>query len=152
MSVELKIKSKHLSYEPKIIRKEEYKLLEQIKWLREKHQISPNTPGYKLDESIYKFYRKWYSLYLHRIFDVRNESRATFLARAYISGKPYEAVEKSRKEEKLFVDKIIPRVLSMVTKYGNDKIEEDWDKNKNKYVYLNSELEKSIKKWANVEN
>jgi hypothetical protein len=38
MSIELKIKSKHLSVEAKIIRFEEHKLTKQIKWLKEHQQ------------------------------------------------------------------------------------------------------------------
>jgi len=51
------------------------------------------------------------------VHDVRNENRATFLARAYIEGKSYSSVEsKVRDIDKLkFV--IVHRVLAMVKRY-----------------------------------
>ena len=84
MSIELKIKSKHLSVEAKIIRFEEHKLTKQIKWLKE-HQQTYET----------QFWKR-HSLNQHRKVDVRNENRATFLARAFIAGKPYSSVEQKR--------------------------------------------------------
>lgn len=109
MSIELKIKSKHLSVEAKIIRFEEHKLKKQIKWLKE-HQQSYETPYWKRE-----------SLSRHRKVDVRNENRATFLARAFIAGKSYSSVEQRRSPEKEydFIAAIVPRVLTMVNKYYN---------------------------------
>ena len=43
MSVELKIKSKHLALEPAIIRHEENKLLKQMKWYKQHHQITDTS-------------------------------------------------------------------------------------------------------------
>ena len=108
MSVELKVKSKHLSVESQIIRFEERKLRKQIKWLRER-QLSSNS-----------LEQKWESLNSHRRHDVRNENRATFLARAYLAGKPYSSVEAKRKPEREydFQTKILPRVVKLVNKYG----------------------------------
>jgi hypothetical protein len=107
MSIQLKIKSKHLSLESKVIRYEEKKLLKQAAWLR-KHQ-----------ESTSKVEAMYDSLSNHRKKDVRNENRATFLARAYINGKKYSEVERCRKESKelTFKSLVLPRVLSMVNKY-----------------------------------
>lgn len=109
MSIQLKIKSKHLSLESNVIRYEEKKLLKQAAWLR-KHQ-----------ESASKIEFLYYSLSNHRKKDVRNENRATFLARAYIDGKRYSEIEKCRKESKehTFRSLVLPRVLSMVNKYHN---------------------------------
>lgn len=114
MSIELKIKSKHLSVEAKIIRFEENKLTKQIKWLRE-HQQPYET----------EFWKR-HSLNYHRRHDVRNENRATFLARAFIAGKAYSSVEQKRKEENEweFVTSVVPRVLAMVKKYHNIKHED----------------------------
>ena len=109
MSVELKIKSKHLSVEAQIIRFEEQKLRKQINWLKE-HQ----KPFTSLDE-------KWDSLNAHRRIDVRQENRATFLARAYIEGKAYLNVEQKRKPEKEYdFSRVMKRVAAMVAKYGKD--------------------------------
>jgi hypothetical protein len=105
MNVELKIKSKHLALEPKIIRIEERKLKKQIKYTR------------GTDQSLIW---KLQSLQQHRRGVVRNESRATELARTFLAGKAYSYVEKKRKPENEhnFQQYILRRVLSMVQKYG----------------------------------
>ena len=51
MSVELKIKSKHLSFEPAIIKHEERKLRKQIEW-HNNHQIDSDKLYFKL-QSLY---------------------------------------------------------------------------------------------------
>ena len=109
MSIELKIKHKHLSLEPSVIRHEERKLKERMKYNR-----SEETSYWELEN-------KLQSLINHRRWDVRNEARATHLARAYLAGKPYSYVEKSRKieNEACFQMKIINRVVAMVVKYGS---------------------------------
>lgn len=109
MSIELKIKSKHLSEEAKIIRHEEKKLKAAARSQRE-HQYHDQARA---------SLAKYESLYLHRTYDVRNENRATFLARAYLRGVPYSSVERSRKEEGEynFIVKVIPRILTMINKY-----------------------------------
>lgn len=109
MSIELKIKSKHLSLEAGVIRFEERKLLEQLKWLRNNQR-----PVGQLDLT----YR---SISNHRKIDVRRENRATFLARAYIAGKPYNSVEQSVKDTLVLDKYIIPRVVAMVQRYHNRK-------------------------------
>jgi len=110
MSIELKVKTKHLSVESQIIRFEERKLRRQIKWLR-----ANQTPDYSLES-------KWNSLNSHRRWDVRNENRATFLARAYLEGKTYKSVEANRKPEKeyVFQQYILPRVAKLANKYGGN--------------------------------
>lgn len=112
MSIELKIKSKHLSEEARIIRFEENKLKKQAQWLRD-HQMN--------DVSVHK---DFLNLKQHRRWDVRNENRATFLARAYLEGKSYREVESKRKTENeyTFTAFVIPRVLTMVNKYGNVQV------------------------------
>ena len=103
MCIELKIKSKHLALEPKIIKCEEEKLKKQIKYTKG----TDATLIQKLD-----------SLACHRKWNVRNESRATELARAYLAGKPYSYVEKKRNNDGMFQLYIIPRIHAMVTRYG----------------------------------
>ena len=112
MSLELKIKSKHLSVEAKIIRFEENKLRKQLDWLRD-HQQSRDL-----------VHQKFMSLKNHRKWDVRNENRATFIARAFIAGKPYSSVELKRKPDYdyKFYQFILPRVVAMVEKYDNRNI------------------------------
>ena len=111
MSIKLKIKSKHLALEAGVIRFEEQKLKRQIEWLKT-HQKDEAT-----------FRSEWESLNSHRRFDVRNEARATYLARAYIEGRKYETVEIERKDNGTFYSYIMPRVVSMVIRYKLGKIE-----------------------------
>ncbi len=55
----------------------------------------------------------------HRIFDVRRESRATNLARAFLSGKSYRSIEPSRKPEKeLEFFKAKKRLITLAKKYS----------------------------------
>lgn len=150
MSIELKIKAKHLALEPAIIRHEERKLLNQIAWKKQKYQVvnlhdHPDTSKLK---------SKWWSLNLHRKYNVRNEARATHLARAYIAGMPYKSVESKRDNEILFKNVIMPRILSMVAKYGEKKIYKKYNRSTNVYDYDPVEREtliKSIEKWAELE-
>ena len=123
MSVELKIKSKHLSVEARIIRFEERKLLKQYRWAEAKHHQTGNNDMYpRWNDAAFN---SFCSLSKHRKWDVRNENRATFLARAYIEGVTYSSVEQKRKPENeyKFNAFIIPRVAAMVAKYGKDKME-----------------------------
>lgn len=155
MSVELKIKAKHLALEPAIIRKEEYKLTKQMEWFRQHHQVKHNTD----DVSYSKLYDKRQSLYLHRIQDVRNESRATHLARAFIKGTPYKVVEKSTKEsisyDYPYKGYWFNRMLDMVAKYGapEDRIGKYWHKETGTH-YRKEEhevLKAKIKSWIEAE-
>ena len=110
MCIELKIKSKHLALEPNIIRHEERKLKQRMRYHRSKDGESSIDLEWKLQ-----------SLTNHRKLAVRNEARATHLARAYLAGKPYKAVEQSRKacNETVFQVVILVRVLAMIARYGN---------------------------------
>lgn len=112
MSIELKIKSKHLGLEAKVIKFEEAKLKKQLKWHSVRH-----SPNQKLEW-------KLNSITNHRKWDVRNENRATFLARAYIAGVAYNTVEANRKPENEYKFQIyvLPRVLAMVNRYHNRNV------------------------------
>ena len=110
MSIELKIKSKHLALEAGVIRFEEQKLKKQIRWFCGKH-MPHNHVEYKLNQ-----------ISSHRKWDVRNENRATFLARAFIAGRPYLSVEQSIKDPAVLECYIIPRVVAMVQRYHSRKI------------------------------
>jgi len=58
-------------------------------------------------------------IYLHRINEVRRESRATHLARAFLSGKTYSSAESSRRPSReLEFYKVKKRLTSIVSKYG----------------------------------
>lgn len=120
MSIELKVKTKHLSEEARIIRFEEKKLLKGYRREIKKHKASGHYDQLLSCDSAN--YRKFESLNWHRKWDVRNEQRASYLARAYIAGVPYNQVEQKRKDEHLFLYHILPRVASMVAKYGETKV------------------------------
>lgn len=106
MSIELKIKAKHLALEPHVIRHEERKLKKQIRYTQGTDAL---------------LIMKLNSLVCHRRWNVRNESRATELARAYIAGKAYTKVEQKRKPENEYTFQrfILPRIVAMVTRYGS---------------------------------
>jgi hypothetical protein len=110
MSIELKIKAKHLALEPAIIRHEEEKLKKQIKYLKLKGEKTESLSN------------KLNSLQFHRRYYVCNASRATHLARTYLSGKPYVYAEKNRKpdREQIFQGPIIEKTATMIKKYGPD--------------------------------
>jgi hypothetical protein len=147
MSVELKIKSKHLSEEARIIRFEENKIKRHSRHVR-------NRQGHvTADEVLQTFH----SLNHHRRWDVRNENRATFLARAYIEGVPYSQVEQKRKKENEFTFQwyILPRVASMVAKYSKVKIPKKvWEgKFPDRKEVDNPDfvqLQKDIKAWSKI--
>jgi hypothetical protein len=134
MTIELKIKSKHLALEPAIIRNEEKKIEEQIQYLKGKASSRPDA-----DEKMNSLRWKLRSLNLHRRNNVRNEARATLLARTFLAGKPYIHSEKKRRadREDSFQRLIIPRITAMANKYGGsypnqlkieDKIIQEWAK------------------------
>jgi len=153
MSIELKIKSKHLSLEPAIIKHEERKLLNEMKWFKQKHQISNKTPYYQID-GLYHTNLKYSSLCNHRKFAVCDESRATFLARAYIAGKSYKSVEKICKDEKKLKEIVFPRIVNMVLKYGSTKIRKVWNKEKQRQEYPEDKLQEfknTILQWLGFE-
>ena len=117
MSIELKIKSKHLSLESKVIRFEESKLNKQVVWL---YKNAPDRD--KLSSKYWTTIWKLASLTDHRKNVVGIENRATFLARAYIAGTPYLKVEHKRRDDRHyeFNCKVLPRVLKMIQKYHPD--------------------------------
>ena len=126
MNIELKIKQKHLALEPQIIKHEERKLKSQIKYTKG----TDANLIYKLND-----------LVNHRKCTVRNESRATHLARAYLEGKPYSYVEKKRKDDGTYQLYIVPRVVSMVQKYGPRELRKIDVK----------EFTKVIRDWSKIE-
>lgn len=151
MSVELKIKSKHLSEESKIIRHEEKKYLGAWRHDCSKNrEDQANAPLVPCENTHYNTFSK---LHYHRVIEVRFENRATFLARAYLAGKAYKDVEGSRKDDAVFYVYILPRLTAMVAKYGENKISKDH------YVLVRGVLEKvrnpdyialqeTLKAWA----
>lgn len=155
MSIELKIKSKHLSEEARIIRFEECKLLKQ--WRYDIKQYASEGHNDTLRPYSSKAYLSYESLKNHRTCDVRNENRATYLARAYIAGIPYTCVEQRRKPEKeyRFQNYTINRVASMVSKYGDKKIpKETWQGSFTHRKLIKNpqylQLIEDIRQWSNL--
>ena len=143
MSVELKVKSKHLSEEARIIRFEERKFRKQVDWLKGRQQ------PYE------KEHATMMSLKEHRRWDVRNENRATFLARAFLAGKEYKTVEHKRHDDVVFYAYVLPRVCDMVNKYGpvDQKLTKKWNIERKRYEYdpeLWKALENKVSSWAEI--
>lgn len=121
MSVQLKIKSKHLALEPNIIRKEERILLNRMKkspcfglnYWDHRHNFDSITKQ-KYGNLEYRYN----SLFSHRVQDVRREARATFLARAFLKGKPYISVERNVRDLQL-QKQILKRAAKIAEKYRN---------------------------------
>jgi hypothetical protein len=156
MSIELKIKSKHLALEPAIIRKEEQKLSKQIKHYKIHHQISMDDETWSYSKNhpdLYSMCLKRGSLICHRKWDVRNEARATYLARAYIKGVPYKVVEANAKE-KLLVP-VMESLIRMVMKYGKTYYRPDYEKTptgaRNLLKTAECKAEEDILAWLNKE-
>lgn len=150
MSVELKVKSKHLSEEARIIRFEERKQYKQYRWAEAQYHATGMNGMYPRCND--KAFLTYCSLINHRKWDVRNENRATFLARAYIAGVPYTSVEQKRKPEKEsdFQILILPRVWAMVVKYGKRE-DGDWIWNREKGKYeATAVLKQKIQQWAKL--
>ena len=143
MSVELKIKSKHLSEEARIIRFEERKFRKQVDWLKGRQQ------PYE------KEHATMMSLKEHRRWDVRNENRATFLARTYLAGKDYKTVEHKCNDLVVLRCYIFPRLCEMVNKYGPpaQKLSKKWNIERKRYEYdpeLWKEHEKKVLSWLGL--
>ena len=153
MSVELKIKSKHLSEEARIIRFEEKKVFKQFQWAKEQHYAHTRN-----DEFVYNqdpAYKTWESLNRHRRWDVRNENRATFLARTYLAGKDYKTVEHKCNDLVVLRCYIFPRLCEMVNKYGPaaQKLNKKWNIERKRYEYdpeLWKEHEKKVLSWLGL--
>ena len=108
MSYELKIKSKSLAAEARIIKA----LEERTKRLIKKRAAKQKPTG--------RLTAMRESLYHHRIDTVRTEARATFLARAYLKGMPRSAVEANQSP-----DYITSRSFKIAKKYASTPLDMD---------------------------
>lgn len=154
MSIELKIKSKHLSEEARIIRFSEQKLLKTLAYKRKKHKETGTTEPFK--EYVCSEFQQYLSLKDHRKVDVAIENRATFLARAYLSGKLYCSIEQKRLDVKEhdFWNFVFPRIVSMVARYLPNSPYRKYDYKQRRWVLNNDtihNLEIQIKNWINKE-
>jgi hypothetical protein len=153
MSVELKIKSKHLSEEARIIRFEERKLLKQYRWSLNKYKEAGNNDMFPRWQC--PAFTEYTSISQHRKWDVRNENRATFLARAYLAGKDYKTVEQKCNDVSMLRCYILPRLCEMVNKYGpaSQKLSKKWNVERKRYEYEPvawKEFEKKILTWLEI--
>jgi hypothetical protein len=96
----LRVKIKSLAAESRIIRSEKRKT---------------NDPDLKQ------------SLNRHRTWDVRNEARATLIAYGYLRGRKFSEVEPLCKNPNFRKLYIMPKVKSMVDKYGNKEQKESYE-------------------------
>ena len=112
-SIQLKVKSKHLSAEARIIREEESKQLKYGGHNLKRHRDSGNNDF--VDEN--NHYRNLYSLREHRKGSLRVEARATHIAHALLKGVDYGAIEKPRADNPPAWE----RVKKMLFRYGGQQ-------------------------------
>lgn len=86
MSIELKIKTKHLSAEAAIIRREENKLKKSLAWAKANEKAEEEA---KLRGQIH-------SLHHHRTTTVRSHARSAHLAHSYMRGRTYRQIENDK--------------------------------------------------------
>lgn len=118
----LKVKIKSLAAEATFIRKEENKAKASFRYLK-------NKQG---EEARYqRALDAWDGLRRHRIFDVRDEARASLLAYAFIRGKSFSYVEASTKILTPYgtlnpdLNSLLGKVARMATKYGDKDVDAD---------------------------
>lgn len=116
MTYQLRIKAISLALEAQAIRKDEKKALDRRK-------------SAKTDERRTKLYNQYADLRNHRVIDVRNEARATNIARGFLRGLRYDQIETMpkglRKGMNRFDTYLLgndgpnwDRVLRLIDKYG----------------------------------
>lgn len=144
----LKVKIKSLAEEATIIRHEERRVKRSISWLSDEENIQklseqenwPSDAKSNVQPAIDSYRKEYFGLHNHRTYEVRNESRASQLAYAFIQGYPYNRVEdptKTRKAVPTF------RVAELALKYGkvNLPAETPWNKRR-------EAAEKIINTWV----
>lgn len=111
MSIKLKVKSKSLSEEARIIRKEERKQLGYSRYCRttNEHDYRPS-------------FKEFLELQQHRTGVVREEARVTHLARAYLKGRSYVSTECPKKPLPKY---LLNRLTKLLGRYSEDMYEGD---------------------------
>lgn len=108
----LKVKAKSLAEEAKIIRREEQKMLKN----HQKYHDHTKCDRWNIGEC------DWYgSLHWHRTWDVRQEARATHLARAFLMGKDYSTVE-AKTNDPYALQVALSRAATIAFKYGDSEL------------------------------
>ena len=67
----------------------------------------------------------YYELHNHRVWDVRNEARATQLTVAFMKGKKYKTIEPICKDDRKLFCTIVPRITAMLKSYFRYNYTED---------------------------
>lgn len=95
MSIELKIKSKSLAAEARIIRAEEAKILSRLDGAAgcSDEGLAQDQDARARSRARVRFLQAYRAIRAHRCGLVRSEARRTFLARGFLSGRPYRRIE-----------------------------------------------------------
>jgi hypothetical protein len=139
----LKVKIKSLAEEATIIRHEERRVKRSLKWWLDQTAVNVedgSTVPENAQPAIDSYRSEYFGLHNHRTYEVRNESRASQLAYAFIQGYPYSRVEdptKTRKAVPTF------RIAELALKYGKVNIPANTPYNKRR-----DEAEKVIRAWS----
>lgn len=115
MSIELKIKSKTLAAESRIIKDEAHKLKTRARKARDR-QKSEAATGLSFRAIMIRNHAKNV---------VRPEARATFLARAALRGLSYQDVEGSCKDP--VPEEVLKKAGTMVSRYGGAEFANNFD-------------------------
>ena len=131
----LKNESKRLTEESRTLRKETKALKEKAKYLRERQQKDSDILA-AIDYAVHK-----------RRDIIRPKSRATFLARAFLDGKPYSGIEQARKKEKedTFIYSVIPDMRDIVLKCSDNESYREYGHNDR--LLPSRELKESVSEW-----
>jgi len=113
MSYQLRIKAISLALEAQAIRKDERKAL-------------VRRDRAKTEKRRTKLYNQYADLRMHRVIDVRNEARATNIARGFLRGLRYDQIETLPKGTNRYDSYLLSndgpnwdRVLRLIEKYGD---------------------------------
>jgi hypothetical protein len=116
MSIELKIKSKSLAAEARIIRAEENRLRSRLARLaaQENAKTALRTLLLKALSAIQG----------HRCGAVRNAARRTFAARAFLRGRPCRAIERKTRKDNALTEQDWKAIACMIRRYGSGETAE----------------------------
>lgn len=119
--IKMKLKAKALAAEARIIREEELKpyYKQYMKEIAKPLSVRHVWCGYHSN-----------TLYMQRAYVIRNEARATYLAIAYLEGRPYSSVEKKRNKgaDKYTFDCVVSKMKKLVYFPGSMDSKEERDK------------------------
>lgn len=108
-TAELKAHSNALSDESRHLRREARKVKK--KW---------ESARVRDLDTQYQYMELFQNLSNKRKTDIKNKSRAIYLARAYLDGKSYKSVESKRSDDVLFYHYILPYTTDIVNEFMDD--------------------------------